>query len=115
MSQTTNGIATKICPQCGYKGELIDALFFLDTAAMLIPMSVLSLRKFLSRRKDQFLPVYGHYGAQRRRYRVLTGDEVRRIRATLVKGPHRSSIDDLLRRAPVSPEGNESDDEGLVA
>jgi hypothetical protein len=98
MSQTDAVIAIKTCPQCGYK-ELIDALFFLESAAMLIPMSILSLRKFLSRHKDQFRPMYGHYGPQRRRHRLLTGEEVKRIREMLIAGPKLGTLNDLLRRA----------------
>ncbi len=98
MSQVSHGIAAKICPECGYKGEPIDALFYLEAAAALIPMTVLSLRKFLSRRKDQFSPRYGHYGPQRRRYRLLTGDEVRRIRNKLIEGPKRGTLNDIFRR-----------------
>lgn len=110
MSETKHGIATKLCPQCGYKGELLDALFSLADAAMLIPMTVLSLRKFLSRHKDQFPPRYGHYGTQRRRHRLLTADEVRRIRTTLVAGPKRRGLDHLLRRVMVF--ANETGSEG---
>jgi hypothetical protein len=71
MTRPTHGIATKICPQCGYKGEPIDALFPLEAAAMVIPMTVLSLRKFLSRHKEEFPPLYGKYGSRRRRYRFI--------------------------------------------
>jgi hypothetical protein len=107
VAQTKHGVPIKTCPQCGYEGELLDALFFLDTAAMLIPMPILSLRKFLSRHKDQFPPLYGHYGPQRRRHRLLTADEVRQIRTTLVAGPKRSGLDDLLRRANYASQEND--------
>ena len=84
MSQGGNGIATKICSQCGYEGEPLDALFFLQSAAMLIPMTLGSLRKFLSRRGFEFPSRYGHYGPQRRRYRLLTGGEIKRIRSIVL-------------------------------
>lgn len=103
MPQPVHGIPIKSCPQCGYR-ELIDALLFLDSAAMLIPMTLASLWKFLFRHKDQFPPRYGHYGPQHRRYRLLTGEEVRRIRATLVRGPRQAGFDALLRRGMVSAE-----------
>lgn len=103
MVPLPNGIAIKTCPQCDYR-ELIDALFYLDSAAMLIPMNLAALRKFLSRHKHMYPPRYGHYGPQRRRYRLLTGDEVRRIRATLVSGPRQAGFDALLRRGMVFAE-----------
>ena len=108
MSETKHGVATKICPQCGYEGKPMDALFLLNSAAMLIPMTVLSLRKFLSRHKDQFPPLY-HYGSLRRRHRLLTGDEIRQIRITLAAGPKRRGFDHLWRRIMVfaNDKGNE--------
>jgi hypothetical protein len=115
VSETKHGIATKLCPQCGYKGELLDALYFLMTAAILIPMSPQSLRKFLSRHKDQFPPRYGHYGPRRRRYRLITADELRQIRTTLVAGPKRPGLDDLLRRANCASTENDRGGEDFVS
>lgn len=48
MSQVAHGIGSKICPECGHAGRPLDALFFLESAAMLIPMTLFPLRKLLS-------------------------------------------------------------------
>ena len=107
MSETNKtGFPATICPQCGYEGEPFDALYYLHAAAMLIPMSYQSLRKFLSRHRDEFAPLYGHDGPGRRRYRLLTGQEIKRIRAMLVVGPQRGGHDDLWRRILVSTKEN---------
>jgi hypothetical protein len=102
MDGTKHGIWTKVCPRCGYEGDPIDALFYLSAASILVPMSYDSIRKFLSRHKEEFPPVYFHVGRGHKR-RVLTGEDIKRIRATLVRGPVRGTLNDLFRRGMVSP------------
>lgn len=107
VDQAKQGLPTTTCPQCGFEGEPIDALYFLDVAAMLVPMTYDSLRKFLSRHRDEFPPRYGKYGTARRRQRLLTGREIMRIREKLVSGPKTERLHDVLRRGIVFPEGSE--------
>ena len=82
-----SGVRITQCPRCGYVGESIDFLFTLRAAAMLVPMSYDALRKFLSRHREEFPPVYDTEGAQRHLIRVLTGRDIREIRRRVLRGP----------------------------
>lgn len=77
-----------ICGKCGAEGDAIQPLFDLDMASSLIPMRYTSLKTYLSKHKDRFLPrymlTYGH-----RRIRLLTPEEIKAIRAAVLIGPGR--------------------------
>jgi hypothetical protein len=89
MSLPFQKSTASICANCGKEnGEKLEALFDLDMSSTLIPMRYNSLKTYLSKHRDQFPPRYmltfGH-----RRIRLLTANEVRVIRTTLLRGPGR--------------------------
>ena len=80
----------EVCGSCGVEGQIIQPLFDLDMASTLIPMRYASLKTYLSKNRNRFPPrymlTYGH-----RRIRLLTGQEIKIIRAGLLRGPGRSN------------------------
>lgn len=80
------GKVTK-CPRCGHIDEMLEVLFPLRVAAMVVPMSYDALRKFLSRHSEEFPPLFGRSGEHHQRVRLLTGQELRDIRQRVLKGP----------------------------
>lgn len=73
------------CCHCG--AATIDSLFDMRLAAMLVPMHYGTLKKFLSRHKAQFPARYRLSGREHRRVRLLSGAEIKRIRAMTLRGP----------------------------
>lgn len=77
-----------VCGKCGAQGDMIEPLFDLDMASALIPMRYPSLKTYLSKNKEQFparyMLTHGH-----RRIRLLTGNEIKAIRAVVLRGPGR--------------------------
>ena len=74
-----------VCPNCGWEHVPLPVEPFYDLAivATLLRISKSALSRYINRRKDEFPARYrktGH-GPRSRRYRVLTGEEIRRIRA----------------------------------
>ena len=61
-------------------------LYDLQLAAQLIPCSRTGLQKHLSRHKEKFPAVY-RQDRGGRRVRLLNADEIRAIRASMLKGP----------------------------
>lgn len=76
----------EVCTKCGAEADAIQPLFDLDMASSLIPMRYNSLKTYLSKNKELFparyMLTHGH-----RRVRMLTGAEVKAIRAGLLRGP----------------------------
>jgi len=62
----------------------VEPLYDLQVAAMLIPMQVASLRKFLSRHKARFPARYRRSDSCHRRIRLLSATEIRTIRPMVV-------------------------------
>ena len=58
----------------------------LAVAAVLVPMAYSSLRKWLSRHREDFPARYRRIAGNRRQ-RLLTGNEIRRIRQTVIRSP----------------------------
>jgi hypothetical protein len=84
------------CPKCGAdRSNIVDPLFDLKVAAMLIPMRYPSLKKFLCRHKAQFPPRYRLAGDRRRR-RLLSASEIKIIRSKVIRGPDRPTFDEIL-------------------
>lgn len=71
-------------------------LYDLGLAAQLIPCTRVALYQHLSTHKADYPPVYRREGTGRR-VRLLTGDEIRRIRSRMLRGPG-------LERVLVPPE-----------
>lgn len=84
------------CPECGAdRSNIVDPLFDLKLAAMLIPMRYTSLKKFLCRHKAAFPPRYRLAGDRRRR-RLLSASEIKTIRSKVIRGPGRPTFDEVL-------------------
>ena len=64
----------------------VDPLFDLQVAATLIPMHYDLLIRFLSRHKDNYPALY-RMERNRTRRRLLSGEEIKRIRQRVLRGP----------------------------
>jgi hypothetical protein len=77
-----------ICVRCGHQGEPLEPYFDLTLAAELIPMRASSLRVHLCRNRAHYPARYRLDGMRpRRRIRVLSAQEIKRIRAEVLRGP----------------------------
>jgi hypothetical protein len=76
------------CTHCGTQAPMIEPLFDLDMASVLIPMRYGSLKAYLSKHKQRFPPRYMLTFAHRR-IRMLTAMEIKTIRGALLRGPGR--------------------------
>jgi hypothetical protein len=85
------------CPHCGYQWEPIEPLFDMSVAALFIPMTYDALKRFLSRHKDQFPARYRLSGREHRRVRLISAQEIREIRAKVLRGPGRPTLDLVMR------------------
>lgn len=74
------------CPNCGHRLFGLDALFDMRFAAILVPMSYAAMRKYLSRHREEFTPLYRLSGRAHRRVRVVSGAEIIRIRRKVLRG-----------------------------
>lgn len=81
------------CQECGASRPLpsfethgISPLFDMRLAAYLIPMRYDTLKKWLHRHRETFPPLYRLQGRMHRRIRLLSGNEIKLIRALALRG-----------------------------
>jgi hypothetical protein len=96
------------CHECGAQSAApsleasgIDPLFDLRLAAYLIPMRVDTLKKWLTRHKELFPPLYRLQGRMHRRIRLLSGREIRLIRSMALRGKSAERALDIAAGAIV--------------
>ena len=81
------------CPGCGRAFEVplpVEPLYTLATTALLVPMRVATLKSWLSKHRDD--PGLGpaqYMGSWGRRYRMLTGQDIKYIRSIVVSNQRR--------------------------
>ena len=75
-----------VCDQADHYPLPVEPLYSLAVAAVLVPMAYSSLRKWLSRHREDFPARYRRIPGNRRQ-RLLTGNEIRRIRQTVIRSP----------------------------
>lgn len=66
-------------------------LWDLQSACILVPCTYSALKGFLSLHRDEFKAVYRRQGTGRK-VRLLSGEEIRRIRGMMLKGPGLSNV-----------------------
>jgi hypothetical protein len=89
LLRMTEGTKLK-CPECShvFAHLPVQPLYTLQMAAMFIPMTLSTLRSRLKSMPAR----YAHEGRTRRRIRMLTGTEVRRLRSQAITGPGGSAL-----------------------
>ena len=84
------------CPRCGKAFEIalpVEPLWSPASAALLVPMKPATLKRWLSKhREDPGLGPAQYMGSWGRRYRMLTASDVKYIRSKVVS-PHWRRID----------------------
>jgi hypothetical protein len=93
VSQRQEVIHRSSCESCGTPISMpllevagIDPLYDMRMAAYLIPMRYETLKKCLGRHRELFPPLYRLQGRMHRRIRVLSGREIKLIRALSLRG-----------------------------
>ena len=89
------------CPGCGHAFEIelpVEPLWSLASAALLVPMRPATLKRWLSKhRNDPGLGPAQYTGSWGRRYRMLTASDVKYIRSKVVSPQWRRRFSDQER------------------